>query len=384
MTDVGVRPMLGGRYELGRVIGVGGMARVHCGTDTVLGRTVAVKVFRLDADPTQIGRIENESRALAAVQHPGLVSVYDAGTWTREDGVQVPFLVMEFVDGPTLAECCADGSLDVEQVVEIGADLAEALAHVHDRGIVHRDVKPANILLSAERRPKLTDFGIARLVDSARHTQTGMLVGTAAYLSPEQVQGRDVGPATDIFALGLVLLEAVTGRREYQGNSVETALARLERLPAVPDDLPVPLRRLLARMTAAEPENRPTATQVAESLRADMTAEVRATAALTSQLPAAPAASLDVAAPVEQAAPLDRDGARPEQQRGDSAFPAAARAAARRPWFLVGVLVLIATVAVVIALVSSGGAEPSRTTPSQVPGSQLEKDLAELRDAVTP
>ena len=382
MTEVGVQPMLAGRYHLGRVIGTGGMARVHCGTDTVLGRTVAIKVFRLDADPVQLGRIENESRALAAVQHPGLVSVYDAGTWTT-DGTDVPFLVMEFVDGPTLAEACAAGALAVSQVVQIGAGLAEALAHVHERGIVHRDVKPANILLSGGHTPKLTDFGIARLVDSASHTQTGTLIGTAAYLSPEQVQGREVGPATDIFALGLVLLEAATGRREYQGNTVETALARLERLPVVPDALPAPLQRLLVRMTAANPEERPTATQVNQALRADLTGPSLGTVVLPSPATAVATVPRVVAAPAE-AVPGSYDIGAGRSQPAGGVFGEAIRDAARSPWFLAGVMSLIVTVAVVLALLSSGGAGSAGTTPSQVPGSQLEKDLSELRDAVTP
>lgn len=370
MTEVSVRPVLAGRYELGPVIGTGGMARVHRGTDTLLGRPVAVKVFRLDADPLHAARIETESRTLASVQHPGLVAVYDTGTWRRADGVQLPFLVMELVDGPTLEACCLDGSLTVQEVAAIGADLAAALTHVHAHGIVHRDVKPANILLGTDRRPKLTDFGIARLVDSARQTQTGLMVGTAAYLSPEQVKGHQVGPPTDVYALGLVLLEAATGRREYSGNNVETALARLERPPVVPQDLPPSFRTVLRQMTAGEPSERPRADEVAGALRAFAVSE--SAAPDVSDAPA-PTAVLTEATPVAPVGP-ERD-----------VVAEVARDAARNPYVLTAMLLVLFLVVMAITLATAGGNGGNSTPPSgDAPVPQLEKDLAELREAVTP
>lgn len=367
-VQAGPRPLLADRYALGPVVGTGGMARVHRAEDTLLDRSVAVKVFRLDADPRHAARIQNEIRTLAGVQHPGLVCVYDAGTWLRDDGAQVPFLVMELVEGPTLSECCLDGSLEPAQLRRTGAELAEALAHVHATGVVHRDVKPANILLDETGRAKLTDFGIARVVDSARQTQTGLTVGTAAYLSPEQVQGQPVGPPSDVYSLGLVLLEAATGRREYPGASVETALARLERPPVVPADLPPPLPSLLSRMTAAEPARRPTALQVAAALRGD-----------GSDGAAAPATALLTAPAVRPGRPAPRGS-------GRSVLAEVAHDAARNRVVLTGLALLLAfLVALVVLLLRSGdgGADvPAAETPAPV--SQLEQDLADLREAVTP
>jgi serine/threonine protein kinase len=257
--------LAGGRYELGPVLGRGGMAVVRRATDTVLGREVAVKLFREDLDDSDAARVRTEMSTLASLTHPHLVSVHDAGTEPDGDGLGQPYLVMELVEGPTLAACCLDGSLSADRVARLGAELGLALAFVHGRGVVHRDVKPANILLSPSGA-KLADFGIARIVDGARHTSTGLTIGTAPYLSPEQVQGGAVGPAADVYALGLVLLECLTGKREYTGGPVEVALARLHRSPEVPATLPAPFPALLAAMTSMDAADRPTAQEVARQL----------------------------------------------------------------------------------------------------------------------
>jgi serine/threonine protein kinase len=258
------------RYELGEVIGVGGMARVHRARDTQLDRDVAVKVFRTDLDDEAQSRAQQEMQTLASLSHPGLVTVHDAGPG---------YLAMELVEGPTLA---AARSVDL---VRVGAEVADALAYVHSQGVVHRDVKPANILLS-DGGAKLTDFGIARVLDGARHTSTGLTVGTAPFLAPEQVTGDPVTPATDVYALGLVLLECLTGRREYDGSPVEAALARLTRRPDVPDTLPDPWPGLLRAMTARMPSMRPTAAEVAFVLRGEATVSVpvAATAAVPTRV----------------------------------------------------------------------------------------------------
>lgn len=379
MTELGDQPVLAARYALGPVLGAGGMARVHRATDTLLDRPVAVKVFRLDADPVHAARIENEARTLASVQHPGLVSVYDAGTWRREDGAEVPYLVMELVDGTTLDECSLDGSLTTQEVARIGADLADALAHVHSRGIVHRDVKPANILLDTARRPKLTDFGIARLVDSARHTQTGMTIGTAAYLSPEQVSGGDVGPPSDVYSLGLVLLEALTGRREYSGAGVETALARLERPPVVPADLVDPLRPLLQAMTARDPAERPAAAEVATALRKAVIPAAAPTDVLAGRAPTA--LLTDLVAPPGASATTAATAPRPV----GGVVREVARDAARNPYVLGACLVLLAVLALLIVVAAGARNDPpDAPAPPAAPVSQLDEDLAELRKAVTP
>jgi serine/threonine protein kinase len=174
---------------------------------------------------------------------------------------------MEFVEGETLSDAMRSRPLAAERLAEIGAAVADALAHVHARGMVHRDVKPANVLLGKDGSVKLTDFGIARLIDAAKVTSTGMMVGTASYLAPEQVAGEPVGPATDVYALGLVLLEALTGTREYDGPAIEAAMARLHRSPVMPATLPAGWPPVLAAMTAREVDARPSARDVAEALR---------------------------------------------------------------------------------------------------------------------
>jgi len=256
--------LLADRYELGDVLGRGGMAEVYRGFDRLLGREVAIKVLRDDAgDAAARARFDSEARTLARLSHSGLVTVLDAGFASRR-----PFLVMELVDGPSLAHVIARGPLDLESVGSVGLQIAQALAYAHGAGVVHRDVKPGNVLLGGDGRVKLADFGIARLVgETVRHTQTGMTIGTAAFLAPEQVQGQDVTGAADVYSLALVLLEAVTGERVFPGTPTEAALARLHRQPDIPDELPAMWRLLLARMTALDPAERATADQVAAELR---------------------------------------------------------------------------------------------------------------------
>lgn len=226
----------------------------------MLGRPVAIKVVRHDAYDDD--RHSGEMRALAGLSHPGLVTLYDAG---QDQGRG--YFVMELVEGASLADRLSSGPLTERETAAIGGTVADALAYVHRGGIVHRDVKPGNVLLDRAGRAKLADFGIARMVDSARVTATGLTLGTAAYLAPEQVVGAAVGPPADVYSLGLVLLECLTGRREYDGRSVEAALARLHRPPVPPAVLPADWRRLLTAMTAREPADRPTAAAAAASLR---------------------------------------------------------------------------------------------------------------------
>ena len=253
--------LLAGRYELGPLVGLGGTARVFRAWDHAGGGSVAVKIFPPGtATSTRAGSREHD--VLIGVRHVGLIEVRDSGT--ADDGC--PFVVMDFIEGESLAARLRRGALPPGAVIEIGTVLAAALAHVHARGVVHRDVKPGNVLLDGAGRPWLADFGIARIVDATRVTATGVVVGTAAYMAPEQVRGEAVGPAADVYALGLVLLEAVTGRREYEGGALESAMARLNRTPHVPSEVPNPLAAAVRRMTLAEPADRPTAAQVATAL----------------------------------------------------------------------------------------------------------------------
>ncbi|WP_245887474.1 serine/threonine-protein kinase [Umezawaea tangerina] len=254
---------LAGRYRLGEVIGVGGVATVYRAWDTRLHRQVAIKLCAAHGDLANARRFDNEVRTLAGLHHPGLVSVHDAGT--SPDGR--PFVVLRLVEGRTLRDRMADGPLPVDEVRSVGAAVADALSYVHARGVVHRDVKPSNILLDEDGVPYLADFGLAHSVGSTRLTRTGLLVGTAAYIAPEQVRGADVDSPADVYALGLVLLECLTGRFEYTGSDVEAIVARLHRAPVIPDDLPADLARLLALMTEQSPGDRPGARQCAEALR---------------------------------------------------------------------------------------------------------------------
>lgn len=252
-----------GRYRLDDLLGRGGAADVYEGVDLRLRRPVAVKVFRPDGAAGTEERFDGEGRLLAQLQHPGLITVYDCG---RDDGT--PYLVMELVRGTTLRRRIATAPLAPPEACRIGAALASALAHVHEAGVVHRDVKPANILLDEGGAPRLTDFGISRLLDTTAQTVTGALVGTAAYMAPEQVLGRGAGPAADIYSLGLVLIESIKGELEYGGAPLEAAVARLHRPPVVPRDIPAAVAELLEAMTDAEESRRPDARTCARALAA--------------------------------------------------------------------------------------------------------------------
>jgi serine/threonine protein kinase len=329
------------RYELGDVIGVGGMARVHRARDTVLDRDVAVKVFRADLDDEAEARAQQEMQTLAKLSHPSLVEVHDAGPG---------YLVMELVEGPTLATAT---SVDL---LSVGAAVAEALAYVHAQGVVHRDVKPANILLP-ETGAKLTDFGIARVLDGARHTSTGLTVGTAPFLAPEQVTGDPVTPATDVYALGLVLLECLTGKREYDGPPVEAALARLTRRPHIPDTLAEPWPGLLAAMTSRMPSMRPTAAEVANVLRGEATVQV----------PLTPVGVVPTR--VARVVPLQRD---------------AIWSSALVRMGSVAVAALLLVTAITVAITASGSPAPAAVTRPSPTASPTQAVVQQVAAKVTP
>ena len=284
-TDVARAVVLDDRYSLENVIGQGGMATVYRAHDRMLGRDVAVKLFPpVSEDADDLLRHQAEMRVLAQLSHPGLVTLYDAGSAYAGGPLPQTYLVMELVTGPTLSERLTEGPLAPHHTALIGRQVSEALAAVHAGGVVHRDVKPANILLvdlsllpdddtARSRVPtgpvvKLADFGIARLHDGARLTATGTTLGTATYLSPEQAAGSVVGPPTDVYALGLVLLECLTGRKAFTGTMVEVAAARLTTAPPIPDDLDQDWVELLDCMTRRVPDERFTAGEVAQVLTA--------------------------------------------------------------------------------------------------------------------
>ncbi len=264
-----VNTLAGGRYAVGRRVGAGGMAEVFLGRDTRLERDVAIKVFRPGtADGIERGSVE--ARLLAGLDHPGLVRVLDMDTeHASGDGA---YLVMEYIPGPDLGVLLRSGPLTRAATCHVGLDLARALHHIHHRGVIHRDIKPSNIL-TRDAEPDsgvftylLTDFGIARFFDGSGMTATGQVIGSAAYFSPEQARGNVVGASTDIYSLGLVLIECLAGERAFPGTGVESALARLQRSPSIPASAGPALTELLAAMTLDDPTARPDARAVATAL----------------------------------------------------------------------------------------------------------------------
>jgi serine/threonine protein kinase len=250
------------RFDSPHLVAKGTTTEIYQADDQVLHRPVAVKLFPADLDPLGVFRVEQEIHTLSRLDHPGIVPMLDTGNHQGR-----LYLVTELVAGRSLANRLTDGPLTAPEVVRIGARLAAALAHVHESGIVHRDIKPANILLDEADNPRLSDFGIALRADQTRLTDGRDIIGTPAYLAPEQVRGSDIGPAADIYALGLVLLECLTGEIEYPGTGrLAAALARLERRPRIPVELPTRLGTLLRLMTADRPGARPSAAHCAREL----------------------------------------------------------------------------------------------------------------------
>ena len=262
---------LGSRYTLTERIATGGMGDVWRATDSVLGREVAVKVMRASTaeDPTFAERFRDEARHSAGMSHQNIATVYDYG---EDEGVA--YLVMELVEGEPLSQMIARGPMNPDQVRGIVGQAALALAAAHAAGVVHRDVKPANILITPDGRVKLTDFGIARAVDGASHTRTGEVLGTPQYLSPEQALGKGATGASDLYALGIITQEMLTGRKPFDsGSAVATALAQVnDPPPPLPDGVPSDLRRIVDQSLAKDPADRPTsAAAVAAALGMSVT-----------------------------------------------------------------------------------------------------------------
>lgn len=310
--------VLGGRYELGRVIGRGGMARVSQARDLRLGRDVAVKELRLDlaSDPTFQARFRREAQAAAGLNHPNIVSVYDTGEETDPaSGVSVPFIVMELVEGRTLRDVLRDGRpILPRRALEFTQGVLDALDYSHKAGIIHRDIKPANVMLTATGTVKVMDFGIARAVSdtSSTMTQTAAVIGTAQYLSPEQARGEVVDARSDIYSAGCLLYELLVGRPPFQGDSpVSVAYQHVRENPVPPSQLDAeitaPMDAVVLKALAKNPDDR---YQTAAEMRDDIGRildgqQVHASLAATAPLAAAvaPTSVLPVDATASQPTP---------------------------------------------------------------------------------
>ncbi|MGN9906558.1 protein kinase domain-containing protein [Phytohabitans sp. LJ34] len=349
--------LLGGRYRLEDQIGSGGMSVVWRATDEVLRRPVAVKVLagRLAADPGARLRIQSEARAAARLSHPHVCGVYDFGESVDESGRPEPFVVMELLRGPTLSQRIADGPLPAQLAMRVCAEVASGIAAAHDAGLVHRDIKPANVILTT-RGAKVVDFGIAAAAGPLEDLdQDDRMIGTPAYLAPERLTGDQVVPASDVYALGLLLHYVLVGKLPWAAETTTQMLrahtyAEPEPLPPV-SGVPAEVADLCGRCLAKDPADRPTATEVAEVLAA---------AAGMVLLPGE-TSGRHAAAPVLDAAEA---GPAPDDQ------PTVEPAAVRRRQRMLAVGVVTATVvatAVVAVLIAGAGGDPTGALAEQVP-----------------
>jgi serine/threonine protein kinase len=285
----------GGRYELDSRIAIGGMGEVWEATDHVIGRTVAIKILKDEymGDPGFLERFRAEARHAALVNHEGIASVFDYG---EEAGSA--FLVMELVPGEALSTILErDGSLSTDKTLDIVAQTSAALQAAHAAGLVHRDIKPGNLLITPDGRVKITDFGIARIADQVPLTATGQVMGTVQYLSPEQASGHPASPATDTYSLGIVAYESLAGKRPFTGESqVAIAMAQInEQAAPLPPTVAVPVQNLVMAMIAKKPEERPaSAAAVARAATALRRGDVAAAAAAVPAIATGTAAGDDM------------------------------------------------------------------------------------------
>ncbi len=341
------------RYRLDSRIATGGMGEVWRATDTRLGRTVAVKLLKDEYadDPTFRTRFTSEAQHAAALHHPGVAAVYDYGSGAEGDDAR-PYLVMELVDGEPLSTLLADRRpMDAEVVRDLMAQAADAIGAAHAAGIVHRDVKPGNLMITPDRRVKITDFGIARAAEGMALTQTGQVMGTPQYLSPEQAQGGTATPASDVYSLGVVAFECLAARRPFVGDTpVLTALAHLrDPIPDLPPDVPSDLAAVVRRSLAKDPAERyADASELAAAFRDPATAVLAATAVAPAAAPATQV--MTSSAPLPPAAPPPS----PQKKRRDL------------PWVWILLALVVIAAIIVLALVAGGtDDQPTDRTPKR-------------------
>jgi len=401
---------LSGRYETAERLGSGGMSNVYKATDRILERTVAVKILaeHLSDDERFVARFRREALAVARLIHPNIVQVYDSGV---DDGRH--YIVMEYVQGRSGAQILQrHGPLDAETTAEIGAQACAGLDYAHRRGIIHRDVKPGNLMIvggpvgGGEMTMKLTDFGIARAVEQTRITQVGSVVGTAAYLSPEQVRGEEATPATDVYALGVVLYQFLTGRLPYEGSTLaELAVRQQNEKPLPPstynDAVPETLGAAVLRALEGDPNRRyASAGELAGGLALgmqgeDVTLPLEEGTAATNVLGGSETTTrrLDQTAQTEyrpaQPSPTRRPVARAPQQQ---APPPPVRPAAQAPRkrgafsrfarFVMALVALVLIAAAVAAAVIYTTDKATGIKATEVAGNTVDKVVEEFKELV--
>jgi serine/threonine-protein kinase len=399
---------LSGRYETGERLGTGGMSSVYKATDRILERTVAVKILaeHLHDDERFVARFKREALAVAKLIHPNIVQVYDTGV---DQGRH--YIVMEYVEGRSGAQILQkQGPVDPEIAAEIGIQACAGLDYAHRRGIIHRDVKPGNLMIvggpvgGGEMIVKLTDFGIARAVEQTRITQVGSVVGTAAYLAPEQVRGEEATPATDVYALGVVLYQFLTGRLPYEGSSLaELAVRQQNEKPLPPStydsSIPEPLGAAVLRALEDDPNRRyASAEELATGLRMglegeDVTLPLDQGTSSTRVLGGETAATRHMGRDTDQteyrpARPAPRPAPRPvEPAPAPAPYPRAAEprrrgAFSRFARFVLALVALVLVAAAVATAVIVTTDKAASVKVSRVAGDTVDKVVEELKDLV--
>ncbi|HEV7567223.1 MAG TPA: protein kinase [Microbacteriaceae bacterium] len=366
----------GGRYELQSRIAIGGMGEVWQATDLVIGRTVAIKILKDEylGDPGFLERFRAEARHAALVNHEGIANVFDYG---EEDGSA--FLVMELVPGEALSTILErEHVLSTDKVLDIVAQTAAALHAAHAAGLVHRDIKPGNLLITPDGRVKITDFGIARIADQVPLTATGQVMGTVQYLSPEQASGRPASPTTDIYSLGIVAYESLAGRRPFTGESqVAIAMAQInEAPPELPVTVSEPVRNLVFACIAKDPAERPASaahlSRAAQALRrGDVQAAAGAVPAILGGVAAMTGATLLMASPGATQATTILPAAGGGVVPPVTASTAATTTKKRSPWTwpLIALIALLAVILIgtIIAIVMQPNNSPVPPSTSSSP-----------------
>jgi hypothetical protein len=377
--------VLGNRYELLAVLASGGMGQVWRARDVVLNRPVAVKILRSEftGDPSFVTRFRAEAQHAALLHHPNIAAVFDYGE-LEEHGEHLAYLVMELVEGESLASLLArERTLDVPQTLSILRQTATALAVAHAAGVVHRDVKPGNVLVAPDGVVKIADFGIAWSASSVPLTRTGQVIGTAHYLSPEQASGGKASPASDVYALGAVAYECLAGRRAFEGeNSVQIAVKQIREEPdPLPADVPVAVRGLVERAMVKDPAVR----------FADGAALLRAVDEVAARLPRS-SGTVPIGTPTGSTGTavmaLPSLGAAVGGVPSPAARPAGRRALVR---MFVGALAVLAVLGLAVALLQGDpqrAADDPATTPTTAPAvsvvaaDYLGKSIADVQAAL--